>query len=106
MLNNSLRREVFRPTDLVPKGSISKWYSLRQEDNVLLGVAGAAGCIYAGAAVGIAIWGKSREHCVCQLYLEGCMEEDFWNLKKVKGKFSYCQLLVRSLKEVLFFKIL
>ena len=31
------------PTDFIPKDNISQWYSVRQEDNLLLGVAGAAG---------------------------------------------------------------
>ena len=37
------------PTDFIPKDNISQWYSVRQEDNLLLGVAGAAGGTYTGA---------------------------------------------------------
>tara|TARA_B100000579_G_scaffold68636_1_gene51573 strand:- start:466 stop:1020 length:555 start_codon:yes stop_codon:yes gene_type:complete len=47
------------PTDFIPKDSISQWYSVRQEDNLLLGVAGAAGGTYTGAVVGIAVCGAS-----------------------------------------------
>ena len=47
------------PTDFIPKGSISQWYSVRQEDNLLLGVVGTAGGTYTGAAVGIAVCGAS-----------------------------------------------
>ena len=45
------------PTDFIPKDSISQWYSVRQEDNLLLGVAGAAGGTYTGAVVGISVAG-------------------------------------------------
>ena len=47
------------PTDFIPKDSISQWYSVRQEDNLLLGVAGAAAGTYTGAFVGIAVFGAS-----------------------------------------------
>jgi hypothetical protein len=47
------------PTDFIPKDSISQWYSVRQEGNLLLGVAGAAGGTYTGAVVGIAVCGAS-----------------------------------------------
>jgi len=47
------------PTDFIPKDNISQWYSVRQEDNLLLGVAGAAGGTYTGAFVGIAVCGAS-----------------------------------------------
>jgi len=42
------------PTDFIPKDNISQWYSDRQEDNLLLGFAGAAGLTYTGAVMGIA----------------------------------------------------
>ena len=47
------------PTDFIPKDRISQWYSVRQEDNLLLGVAGAAGGTYTGAVIGIAVRGAS-----------------------------------------------
>jgi len=47
------------PTDFIPKENISQWYSVRQEDNLLLGVAGTAGGTYTGAVVGIAVCGAS-----------------------------------------------
>ena len=47
------------PTDFIPKDSISQWYSVRKEDNLLLSVAGAAGGTYTGAVVGIAVCGAS-----------------------------------------------
>ena len=47
------------PIDFIPKGNIAQWYSVRQEDNLLLGIAGAAGGTYTGAFVGIAICGAS-----------------------------------------------
>ena len=47
------------PTDFIPKDYISQWYSVRQDDNLLLGVAGAAGGTYTGAVVGIAVCGAS-----------------------------------------------
>lgn len=40
-------------TDFIPKDNISQWYSVRQEDNLLLGVAGAASGTYTGASAGI-----------------------------------------------------
>ena len=43
----------------IPKDNISQWYSVRQEDNLLLGVAGAAGGTYTGAFVGIEVCGAS-----------------------------------------------
>ena len=47
------------PTDFIPKDNISQWYSVRQEDNLLLGVAGAAGGTYTGAFLGLAVCGAS-----------------------------------------------
>ena len=47
------------PTDFIPKDKISQWYSVRQEDNLLLGVAGVAGGTYTGAFVGLAVCGAS-----------------------------------------------
>ena len=47
------------PIDFIPKNNISQWYSVRQEDNLLLGVAGAAGGTYTGAFVGLAVCGAS-----------------------------------------------
>jgi len=47
------------PTEFIPKDNISQWYSVRQEDNLLLGVAGAAGGTYTGAFVGLAVCGAS-----------------------------------------------
>ena len=47
------------PTDFIPKDNISQWYSVRQEDDLLLGVAGAAGGTYTGAFVGLAVCGAS-----------------------------------------------
>ena len=47
------------PTDFITKDNISLWYSVRQEDNLLLGVAGAAGGTYTGAVVGSAVCGAS-----------------------------------------------
>ena len=49
----------FGPTDFILKDNISQWYSVRQEDNLLLGVAGAAGGTYTGAFVGLAVCGAS-----------------------------------------------
>ena len=63
------------PTDFIPKDSITQWYSVRQEDNLIVGVAGAAGGTYTGAVVGIAVCGQVQEFCVYQLCLEVCMEE-------------------------------
>ena len=47
------------PTDFIAKDNISQWYSVRQEDNLLLGVAGAAGGTYGGAFVGLAVCSAS-----------------------------------------------
>ena len=47
------------PIDFIPKDNISQWYSVRQEDNLLLGVAGAAGGTYTGAFVGLTVCGAS-----------------------------------------------
>ena len=58
------------PTDFIPKENISQWYSVRQEDNLLVGVAGAAGGTYTGAVVGIAVCGASAGILCNQLYLE------------------------------------
>ncbi len=45
--------------DFIPKNKISQWYSIREDDNLLLGVAGAAGGTYSGAFVGMAVCGAS-----------------------------------------------
>ena len=56
----TLSQEGFSgPVDYIPKDNISQWYSVRQEDNLLLGVAGAAGGTYTGAFVGLAVCGAS-----------------------------------------------
>tara|TARA_B100000965_G_C19249096_1_gene607898 strand:- start:57 stop:611 length:555 start_codon:yes stop_codon:yes gene_type:complete len=56
----TLNEEGFSgPIDFIPKENISQWYSVRQEDNLLLGVAGAAGGTYTGAFVGFAVCGAS-----------------------------------------------
>ena len=47
------------PNDFIPKDNISQWYAVRQDDNLLLGVAGAAGGTYTGAFVGFAVCGAS-----------------------------------------------
>ena len=47
------------PIDFIPKGNITQWYSVRQDDNLLIGVAGTAGGTYAGAFAGIAACGAS-----------------------------------------------
>ena len=50
------------PIDFIPKDNISQWYSLRQKDNLFLGVAGvagAAGGTYTAAFVGIPVCGAS-----------------------------------------------
>ena len=50
------------PIDFIHKDNISQWYSVRQEDNLLLGVAGEASGTYKGAVVGIAdLWCKCRD---------------------------------------------
>tara|TARA_B100001996_G_C18427054_1_gene503031 strand:+ start:125 stop:679 length:555 start_codon:yes stop_codon:yes gene_type:complete len=43
------------PNDFIPKDNISQWYSLRQDDNLILGVAGAAGGSYVGGVTGAAV---------------------------------------------------
>ena len=47
------------PIDFIPKDNISQWYSVRQEDNLILGVAGVAGGTYTGAFVGLTVCGAS-----------------------------------------------
>ncbi len=42
------------PIDFIPKDNISQWYSVRQDDSLLLGVAGTASGTYAGAFAGMA----------------------------------------------------
>ncbi len=69
------------PTDFIPKESISQCYSVRQEDHLLLGVAGAAGGTYTGAVLVLQYVVQVQEYCVFLLYSEACMEEDFWALK-------------------------
>ena len=66
------------PDDFIPKDNISHWYSVRQEDNLLLGVAGAASGTYTGAFVGFAI---CVGFCVFRLCLEAYMVDDVWALK-------------------------
>ncbi len=56
----TLREEGFlEPNDFIPKDNISQWYSVRQEDNLLITVAGAAGGTYTGAFVVFAVCGAS-----------------------------------------------
>ncbi len=47
------------PNDFIPKDNISQWYSVRQDDNLFVGVAGTAGGTYAGAFAGMAACGAS-----------------------------------------------
>ena len=47
------------PIDFIPKANILQWYTLREDDNFLLGVAGAAGGTYTGAFVGLTVCGAS-----------------------------------------------
>ena len=47
------------PTDFIPKDSISQWYSVLQDDNLLLGVAEVAGGNNTGVVVGIAVCSAS-----------------------------------------------
>ena len=52
----TLREEGFlEPNDFIPKDNISQWYSLRQEDNLILSVAGGAGGSYVGGVTGAAV---------------------------------------------------
>ena len=56
----NLSKEGFKgPIAFIPKRNISQWYSVRQDDNLLIGVAGTAGGTYAGAFAGIAACGAS-----------------------------------------------
>tara|TARA_Y100001968_G_scaffold5292_1_gene4687 strand:+ start:11410 stop:11964 length:555 start_codon:yes stop_codon:yes gene_type:complete len=58
--NITINKEGFSgPMDFIPKDNISQWYTVRQDDNLLLGVAGAAGGTYTGAFVGFAVCGAS-----------------------------------------------
>tara|TARA_Y100001968_G_C19371899_1_gene725539 strand:+ start:946 stop:1500 length:555 start_codon:yes stop_codon:yes gene_type:complete len=47
------------PTDFIHKENMSQWYSVRQEDNLLLDVVGAAGGTYTGAVLGITVCAAS-----------------------------------------------
>tara|TARA_Y100001968_G_scaffold313863_1_gene338556 strand:- start:924 stop:1478 length:555 start_codon:yes stop_codon:yes gene_type:complete len=47
------------PTDFIPKNNISQWYAVRQDDNLLLTVAGTTGGTYTGAVVGMVVCGAS-----------------------------------------------
>ena len=56
----TLSEEGFEgPMNFIPKNKISQWYSVRQDDNLLVGVAGTAGGTYAGAFAGMAACGAS-----------------------------------------------
>ena len=63
------------PTDFIPKENISQWYSVRQEDNLLVGVAGAAVVLIQEQLWALQSVVQVQEFCVYQLYLEVCMEE-------------------------------
>ena len=62
------------PTDFIPKDNISQWYSLLQEDNLLLGVTGAALGSYTLAIVGLAGCGPSAGYFASQFCLEAYRE--------------------------------
>tara|TARA_Y100001968_G_scaffold308496_1_gene327317 strand:+ start:1190 stop:1582 length:393 start_codon:yes stop_codon:yes gene_type:complete len=49
------------PIDFIPKEIFSHWYSVRQEDNLLLGITGAACGTYTGAFIGLAACGASAD---------------------------------------------
>ena len=95
------------PTDFIPKDSISQWYSLRQEDNLLYGLAGAAGGTYTGAAgSALQYMLQVKEYCVYQLYLGACMEAEDWDLKRGKEKNFLFSVIAKILSEALLLKIL
>ena len=87
------------PTDFIPKDNISQWYSVRQEDNLLLGVAGAAGGTYTGAFVGIAVCGASAGILFIPALLGGVYRGGRLGSQVGKGKNFLFQSLVRILKE-------
>jgi len=47
------------PIDFIPKDNISQWYSVREDDSLLLGVIGTAGDSYARAVAGVVACGAS-----------------------------------------------
>ena len=94
------------PTDFIPKENISQWYSVRQEDNLLLGVAGTAGGTYTGAFVGIAVCGASAGVLCIPAILGGVYGGGRLGAQAGKGKNFYFQSLVRIRREVPLLKIL
>ena len=48
------------PATFIPNRYISQWYAVRQDDNLLVSVAGAAGGTYAGVFVRMAVYGASE----------------------------------------------
>ena len=58
------------PVAFIPKRNISQWYAFRQDDNLLVGVAGTAGGTYEGAFAGMAVCGASGG-VLCNLALLG-----------------------------------
>ena len=50
---------VSGPMEFIPKDNISQWYVVRQDDNLLLSVAGTASGTYTGVFVGMAVCGAS-----------------------------------------------
>ena len=88
----SLSEEGFLgPTDFIPKESISQWYSVRQEDNLLLGVVGAAGGTYTGAVFGIAVCRTSAGILCIPALLGGLFWGGRLGSQVGEGKFSYFQ---------------
>ncbi len=74
------------PTDFIPKDNISQWYSVRQEDNLLLGVAGAAGGTYTGVGSQVG-QGKNFLFSVIGQNSEGStVAQNFRTLKRTTSK--------------------
>ena len=94
------------PTDFIPKDNISQWYSVRQEDNLLLGVAGAAGGTYTGAFVGIAVCGASAGILCIPALLGGVYGGGRLGSQVGKGKNFLFSVIGQNSEEVPLLRIL
>ena len=103
----NLSEEGFKgPIAFIPKKNISQWYSVRQDDNLLVGVAGTAGGTYAGAFAGIAACGASGGVLCIPALLGGIYGGGRLGSQAGKGKISFSLSLMKTQKEILLLKVL
>jgi len=94
------------PNDFIPKDNISQWYSLRQDDNLILGVAGAAGGSYVGGVTGAAVCFASGGILCIPALLGGVYGGARLGSQVGKGKNFLFLVIGQNLKEARLLRVL